>query len=148
MLINTAWKMPFEQQVFIFMCLITIYYLKIGYRICLCFCIGHGKFHLFLLLVCGFGMMGVVVENVNIGFVLPYVRCEMEISLFQQGLLNSVGYIGIVLSSHLWGFLADTTGRRRVLLISMAGSFISAFLSAFSYNIVSLILTRLFVGIL
>lgn len=52
--------------------------------------------------------MGVVVENVNIGFVLPYVRCEMDISTAEQGLLNSVGYIGIVLSSHFWGFLADT----------------------------------------
>lgn len=62
-----------------------------------------------MLLVCGFGMMGVVVENVNIGFVLPYIRCEMDISTTEQGFLNSVGYIGIVLSSHFWGFLADTS---------------------------------------
>lgn len=41
-------------------------------------------------------MMGVVVENVNIGFVLPYVRCEMRISTVEQGLLNSVGYFGTV----------------------------------------------------
>lgn len=41
--------------------------------------------------------MCVVVENVNIGFVLPYVRCEMNISTTEQGFLNSVGYIGIVL---------------------------------------------------
>ncbi|XP_031628421.1 synaptic vesicle glycoprotein 2C [Contarinia nasturtii] len=107
---------------------------------------GHGRFHIFLLFVCGIGMMNVVIENVNIGFVLPYVRCEMKISTAEQGLLNSVGYIGIVISSHLWGFLADTTGRRRVLLISMVGSFICALLSAFSFNILSLILSRLFVG--
>ncbi|XP_055305410.1 synaptic vesicle glycoprotein 2A-like [Sitodiplosis mosellana] len=91
--------------------------------------------------------MGVVVENVNIGFVLPFIRCEMEISTTEQGLLNSVGYIGIVISSHMWGFLADTTGRRRVLLISMGGSFIFALLSAFSFNVFTLIMTRLFVGI-
>lgn len=58
---------------------------------------GHGKFHLCLLIVCGLGLMCVVVENVNIGFVLPYVRCEMNISTTEQGFLNSVGYIGIVL---------------------------------------------------
>lgn len=92
--------------------------------------------------------MGVVVENVNIGFVLPYVRCEMDISTAEQGFLNSVGYMGIVLSSHLWGFLADTTGRKRVLVIAMTGSFIFALLSAFSLNILMLIVTRLFVGIL
>lgn len=110
--------------------------------------VGHGRFHFYLLLVCGFGLMGVVVENVNIGFVLPYVRCEMDISTAEQGFLNSVGYIGIVVSSHLWGFLADTSGRRRVLVISMAGSFCFALLSAFSINIIMLIITRLFVGIL
>lgn len=110
--------------------------------------IGHGKFHFYLLLVCGFGLMAVVVENVNIGFVLPYVRCEMSITTIEQGFLNSVGYIGIVLSSHLWGFLADTTGRRRVLLISMGGGFICALLSAFSFNVITLIITRLLVGIL
>lgn len=93
-------------------------------------------------------MMGVVVENVNVGFVLPYVRCEMEVSTMEQGFLNSVGYFGIVISSHLWGFLADTTGRRRVLLFAMGGSFVCALLSAFSYNMISLIVSRLFVGIL
>lgn len=112
------------------------------------YCVGHGRFHFLLLLVCGFGLMCVVVENVNIGFVLPYVRCEMDISTREQGLLNSVSYIGIVISSHMWGFLADTTGRRRVLLISMTGSFTCAILSAFSFNVISLILTRLLVGIL
>lgn len=92
--------------------------------------------------------MCVVVENVNIGFVLPYIKCEMPITTTEQGFLNSVGYIGIVISSHLWGFLADTTGRRRVLLISMGGSFTCALLSAFSFNVITLILTRLLVGIL
>lgn len=92
--------------------------------------------------------MCVVVENVNIGFVLPYIRCEMDISTAEQGFLNSVGYIGIVVSSHLWGFLADTSGRRRVLAIAMTGSFCCALLSAFSMNILMLIVTRLLVGIL
>lgn len=53
-----------------------------------------------------------------------------------------------VWSSHLWGFLADTCGRRRVLLVSMGGSFTCALLSAFSFNVITLIITRLFVGIL
>lgn len=142
--------MPFVQQVFIFHVFTrNSLFKKFNDEIFFsCIYTGHGKFHLFLLLCCGFAMMGVVVENVNIGFVLPYVRCEMEISTTEQGLLNSVGYIGIVMSSHFWGFFADTTGRRRVLLISMGGSFICAFFSAFSFNIVSLIFTRLLVGIL
>lgn len=92
--------------------------------------------------------MGVVVENVNIGLIIAYVRCDMNISTLEQGLLSSVGYLGIVLSSHIWGFLADTWGRHKVLKVSLGGSFIFASLSAFSLNIMMLIITRLCVGIL
>lgn len=92
--------------------------------------------------------MGVVVENVNIGFVMPYVRCDMGITTVEQGLLNSAGYVGIVVSSHLWGFLADTTGRHNVLKFALGGSFLCAVLSVFSVNIMMLTVTRLFVGIL
>lgn len=90
--------------------------------------------------------MGVVVENVNIGFVMPYVRCDMSISTTEQGLLNSAGYVGIVITSHMWGFLADTTGRHNVLKYALAGSFICAALSAFSVNVAMLTVMRLLVG--
>lgn len=101
-----------------------------------------------LLFVCGFSLMGVVVENVNIGFVMPYVRCEMNITTAEQGLLNSAAYVGIVVSSHLWGFLADTTGRQNVLKYALGGSFSCAVISVFSTNIVMLTVTRLLVGVL
>lgn len=109
---------------------------------------GHGKFHFFLLCVCGLGMMGVVVENVNVGFVMPYVRCDMGISTIEQGLLNSAGYVGIVMSSHFWGFLADTSGRQNVLKYALGGSYVCAVLSAFATNIMMLTLMRLLVGML
>lgn len=92
--------------------------------------------------------MGVVVENVNIGFVMPYVRCEMGITTTEQGLLNSAAYVGIVVSSHMWGFLADTTGRQNVLKYALGGSFLCAVLSVFSVNVAMLTVTRFFVGIL
>lgn len=91
--------------------------------------------------------MGVVVENVNIGFVLPYARCDLQFTSAEQGALNAVGYVGIVVSSHFWGFLADTWGRRKVLRMALLGSFTCAVLSAFSVSVIMLITTRLFVGI-
>lgn len=108
---------------------------------------GNGRYHLYLLLVCGSGLMGVVVENVNIGFVLPYARCDLQFTANEQGALNAVGYIGIVVSSHFWGFLADTWGRRKVLRTALLGSFAFAVLSALSVSIMMLIVTRLLVGI-
>lgn len=119
-----------------------------GCFLCTFLFIGNGRYQLFLLLVCGSGLMGVVVENVNIGFVLPYARCDLKFSSAEQGALNAVGYIGIVVSSHLWGFLADTWGRRKVLRTALFGSFTCAVLSAFSISTMMLIVTRLCVGIL
>lgn len=109
--------------------------------------LGHGKYQFLLLLVCGCSLMGVVVENVNIGFVVPYARCDLRFSASEQGALNAVGYVGIVISSHCWGFLADTWGRRKVLRMALFGSFTCAVLSAFSISTIMLIVTRLFVGI-
>lgn len=109
---------------------------------------GHGKFHFVLLLICGIAMMGLVVENVTIGFVSAYVHCDMAVSTSEQALLNSIVYVGIVISSHFWGFLADTWGRQRVLKVALGGSFLCSFFSAFSINFLMMILTRLFVGIL
>lgn len=107
-----------------------------------------GKFHLILLSVSGFSLMSVALENNNIGFVLPYARCDIDMSTAEQGILGSIVYVGTIISSQFWGIMADATGRRRILLISMAGTFIFSMLTAFTFNINTLIITRLFGGIL
>lgn len=90
--------------------------------------------------------MGVVVENVNVGFIMPYLRCDMHLTTTEQGLMNSAGYIGILIASHFWGFLADTWGRQKVLRVALLGSFLNAVLSAFSVNILMMYITRFLVG--
>lgn len=87
-------------------------------------------------------------ENVNVSLIISYVKCDLPMTTSEQGLLNSVSFIGIVVSSHFWGFLADTWGRRNVMRISLLGGFIFAFISAFSATVTFLICTRLIVGML
>lgn len=43
-------------------------------------------------------------------------------------------YVGIISSSHLWGFLADTKGRRRVILPTLLLSFTFTLLSSVTTN--------------
>lgn len=65
----------------------------------------------------------------------PVAECDLNLSTSNKGILAGAPYIGMILSSHLWGFLADTKGRRRVIqptllvafLVSVASSFVQNF---------------------
>lgn len=66
---------------------------------------------------------------------LPVVQCDLNITTKQKGILAGAGFFGVLSASHLWGFLADTKGRRYVILptlfvafsLSLIGSFIENF---------------------
>ncbi|XP_030078961.1 uncharacterized protein LOC111597266 [Drosophila hydei] len=107
---------------------------------------GHGRFHLKLLLVCGLCFMAVMVEIMGISLIMPLVKCDLQATLEQQGILASAGFLGVVLSSHAMGFLADTWGRVVTLRYAMLLSAISSIVSAFSINIWMLIVFRFLTG--
>lgn len=109
--------------------------------------LAQGKFNVFLTLVCGFGLMGMTLENQNMGFVMPFVKCDLELTISEQGFLYSVSFFGMVMSSHFWGFLADTWGRRKVMRIALLGSFTFALISAFAPSVASLIALRFLAGL-
>lgn len=120
-----------------------MYYIKIT-----TFRAAFGRFHIKLILVCGLCTMGIGMENSLVGFVLTQVKCDMVMTSVEQGLLNSIVFVGIVVSSHFWGFLADTWGRQKVMRAALCGGAIFAYISALSTTVTCLILTRLMVGIL
>lgn len=105
-----------------------------------------GKFHYILLLVCGVCFMAVMVEIMCVSIILPSMKCDLVATLTEQGILASSGFLGIVLSSHAMGFLADTWGRIRTLRLALILATISTILSAFSINIWMLIVFRFLTG--
>ncbi|XP_017965075.1 synaptic vesicle 2-related protein [Drosophila navojoa] len=107
---------------------------------------GHGLFHLKLLLVCGLCFMAVMVEIMGVSLIMPLVKCDLQATLDQQGILASAGFLGVVLSSHAVGFLADTWGRVTTLRLAMLLSAITSIISAFSVNIWMLIAFRFLTG--
>lgn len=91
--------------------------------------------------------MTIIVEGQCMSIVLPAAKCDLGISTSQQGFINSVAFIGSILSALFWGFIVDTWGRRKTLRLALGLSFMFSVISSFAVNSWMLILCRFFVGI-
>ncbi|XP_060525996.1 synaptic vesicle glycoprotein 2C-like isoform X2 [Cylas formicarius] len=83
---------------------------------------GYGVYNLYVLLAAGGCLMCVIVETMSMSFVTPAAQCDLNLSLAQKGILASIAFIGVFVSSHMWGFLADTRGRKNVLVFCLISS--------------------------
>ena len=81
-------------------------------------------------------------------YITPYAKCDLNLTTKEQGLLSAISYFGNVCTSHLWGFLADTWGRKKVLRVAAAGGFGFSLLSMFAVNTISMIILRFLAGAL
>lgn len=109
--------------------------------------VGEGWFHTVLLLVTGFCLMSVVNETINVGFIISAAECDLELTFADKGLVNGAAFLGVVSSSYVWGFLSDTWGRRKVLLLASVAALVLSVLSTFSPHVWVLIATRFLVGV-
>ncbi|KAH8419663.1 hypothetical protein KR009_000403, partial [Drosophila setifemur] len=107
---------------------------------------GVGKFHYKLLLICGLCFMAVMVEIMGVSLIMNQMKCDLQPTLDQQGILASAGFLGVVLSSHAMGFLADTWGRVTTLKYALSISSVCSIISGFSVNIWMLIVFRFLTG--
>ena len=109
---------------------------------------GFGKFNYGLIVLTG-GILGCVfLETVSINFVLPVAECDLNLSTQDKGILSGVGFIGIIVSSHLWGFLADTKGRKTVIVPTLIIAFCITIVSSFAKSFWFLVFLRFLNGFL
>ncbi|XP_076258288.1 synaptic vesicle glycoprotein 2A-like [Rhynchophorus ferrugineus] len=83
---------------------------------------GYGKYNLFILLATGGCLMCVIIETMCMSFIIPSAQCDLNLTLTEKGILASVSFLGVMFTSQIWGYLADTRGRRNVLLFSLISS--------------------------
>lgn len=107
-----------------------------------------GKCQIILTLIITFALLGSTIESVNLSFILPYAKCDLRFTIREQGLLSGISFLGFAVTPHLWGFLADTWGRKKVLQVVATVGFIFSFLSAFAANTISMIVGRFVAGAL
>uniref|UniRef100_A0A182K5P7 Major facilitator superfamily (MFS) profile domain-containing protein n=1 Tax=Anopheles christyi TaxID=43041 RepID=A0A182K5P7_9DIPT len=58
-----------------------------------------------------------------------------------------IDIIGIIVSSHFWGYIADTKGRRRTLIVSLMLTALCALVSGVSINYTMMVVMRFLVGV-
>lgn len=74
--------------------------------------------------------MVVIIETMCMMMIVPASQCDLDLDLSTKGILNAISFLGVVSGSHMWGFIADTRGRRNVLITSMLCSFITSIASS------------------
>lgn len=109
---------------------------------------GFGMFNYTLILLVGVVFACIVFETVGVNFIIPISQCDLDMTTTDKGILSSIGFAGIILSSHLWGFLADTRGRKRIMLPCMFIAFGITFISSFAKSFWLFAFLRLLNGFL
>ncbi|KAL0831764.1 hypothetical protein ABMA28_001303 [Loxostege sticticalis] len=98
---------------------------------------GFGVYNILHMLMCGLILMGVIMQSLALGYVMPAAQCDLDLTLQQRGWLAAIPFAAIILTSYFWGWLADTQGRRPVMLFSMILSAIFSVFTSFSPNLIS-----------
>ncbi|XP_026856395.2 synaptic vesicle glycoprotein 2B isoform X3 [Electrophorus electricus] len=108
---------------------------------------GFGLSHGLLLVVCGWANASDAVEILCVSFLLPTARCDMQLSSADMGLLTASIFLGMMLGGYMWGYLADQTGRQRVLAISLAVNGIFGAVASLAQSFWLFLLLRILSGI-
>ncbi|KAL7729646.1 hypothetical protein ACLKA6_007924 [Drosophila palustris] len=77
---------------------------------------GFGLFNVFIM-ICSMPCLSAMVFSATaMSYVMPTAECELKLTLLDKGMMHAVTYAGMIISAIPWGFLADTMGRRLVLI--------------------------------
>lgn len=130
--------------------------------------IGFGRFNYILILLSGIIITTTTYETLGrwlvmsrtcihffdvsfflgISFVFPVAECDLALTTQNKGILSGISSIGIIVSSHFWGFLADTKGRKSIIVPTLILSFLATFLSSLATDFSTLVICRFLSGFL
>lgn len=90
--------------------------LKAGFEQAIEMC-GYGKFHYILLAICGLVSTSEEMDVISMSFILPSAQCDLNLNTETKGWLNSIIFIGMMVGAYFWGSIADSMGRKKVLIV-------------------------------
>ena len=108
--------------------------------------IGFGRFQYKLSLLTGCAWMADAMELMILSIISPQLRCDWQLTTWEEALITMFVFIGMVLSSSMWGNICDTYGRKTGLIMCVALTFYMGFLSSFAPNLIWLLILRGLVG--
>ncbi|XP_046682350.1 synaptic vesicle glycoprotein 2B-like isoform X2 [Homalodisca vitripennis] len=109
---------------------------------------GFGKFSVFAIFLSALTIGSAFTSSIDASFLLPAAQCDLNLSSDDKGLLGSAFFLGAISVSHLTGFLADTLGRKYVLVRGLWGNFIVYILGSVAPNFWTLFILKLLSGML
>lgn len=84
--------------------------------------------------VSGIILGAVFMETCGVAYIIPISQCDLHLTTNEKGILGAVSFFGMICSSTLWGFLADTQGRRRVIVPTLLIAFVLSVMSSLTGN--------------
>nr|CAB3266744.1 synaptic vesicle 2-related protein [Phallusia mammillata] len=108
--------------------------------------IGFGKFQWKLSLLTGCAWMADAMELMILSIISPQLKCDWRLYAWEEALITTVVFVGMMLSSSLWGNICDRYGRRTGLILCVVWTFYMGLLSSFSPTLVWILLLRGLVG--
>ncbi|XP_069317769.1 putative transporter SVOPL [Eulemur rufifrons] len=108
--------------------------------------IGFGRFHIALFLIMGSTGVVEAMEIMLLAVVSPVIRCEWQLENWQVALVTTMVFFGYMVSSILFGLLADRYGRWKILLISFLWGAYFSLLTSFAPSYIWFVFLRMMVG--
>lgn len=108
--------------------------------------IGFGKFQWKISILTGFAWMADAMELMILSIISPELRCVWLLYSWQEALITTVVFVGMMISSSLWGNICDNFGRRTGLILCVVFTFYMGILSSFAPTYVWILILRGFVG--
>ena len=108
--------------------------------------VGFGKYQILLLCVAGFSWMADAMEMMILAILGPVSRCEWFLEPWDEALLSTVVFVGMFVSSSLWGKVCDQYGRKSGIVLSSAWIMYFGILSAVSPSYNWILFLRFLVG--
>lgn len=108
--------------------------------------IGVGRFQWRLLLVNGLTWAADAMEILLVGFILPSLVRNWQLSGQMAGFVATATFAGMFVGAWFWGMLGDRIGRRKIFLWTVLQTALFGTLAAFSPNITVLLILRFLTG--
>ncbi|CAG9135969.1 unnamed protein product [Plutella xylostella] len=103
---------------------------------------GFGLYNCFHTLTSGLAIVSFGVVAFSSTVVVPASACELGTTRAQQGVLAAAPVIGSILGAFAWGYLGDTRGRRRMLVLSLSLALVFNTLASLAVNWIMLMLLQ------
>lgn len=110
--------------------------------------IGFGKFQVFLVFAFGMAYIADAFELLISSYILSLVKLEFGLTSFEESFIVSISFVGFMIGSFSWGFLADSSfGRLKSYVVVLISLGVVGCLHFLSFNVVLFAILRLCMGV-